>query len=90
MVLRAYWLRPLLAIVLGLTAVAQPLQAANRTLTETISAIKTKYNGNIVSAKTGDTGSRETQSGIWMRIYRGDDWLYELAAPTRLNTTEQW
>lgn len=58
--------------------------------TETISAIKTKFKGNIVSATSGDTGSRETLSGIWMRIYRGTELVYESAMPEKLATTEKW
>lgn len=58
--------------------------------TETISAIKMKYNGNIVSAKTGDTSSRETLYGIWIRLYRGDELVYEAVMPETLRTTETW
>lgn len=58
--------------------------------TETISAIKMKYNGNIVSAKTGDTRSRETLYGIWIRIYRGTELVYESAMPDLLRSSEQW
>ncbi|CAM3093758.1 hypothetical protein [Rariglobus hedericola] len=58
--------------------------------TETISALKMKYNGNIVSAKTGDSNSRETLTGIWMRIYLGDELVYEAAMPEKLRTTEKW
>ena len=57
---------------------------------ETISAIKTKYNGNIYSVKTGDNKSRETLSGIWIRIYSGTDLVYESATPEKLTTTEKW
>ncbi|MFA6960894.1 MAG: hypothetical protein WC205_09105 [Opitutaceae bacterium] len=58
--------------------------------TETISAIKSKYNGNIVSAKSGESSSRETLSGIWIRIYRSDDLVYETSYPETLRTTEKW
>jgi hypothetical protein len=58
--------------------------------TETISAFKMKYNGNIVSSKTGDSSSRETLTGIWIRIYRGDELVYENATPDKLRTTETW
>lgn len=58
--------------------------------TETISALKTKYNGNIVSAKTGDSTSRETLYGIWIRIYRGEELLYEESMPVSLMTAEKW
>ncbi len=58
--------------------------------TETISAIKTHYNGNIVAAKSGESSSRETLSGIWIRIYQGEDLVYETAMPDSLRTTEKW
>lgn len=58
--------------------------------TETISAIKSKYNGNIVAAKSGDSSSRETLHGIWLRIYHGDELVYEISAPETLRTTEKW
>lgn len=58
--------------------------------TETISAIKSKYNGNIVAAKSGDSTSRETLHGVWMRIYRGDELVFETAMPESLRTTEKW
>jgi len=58
--------------------------------TDTISAIKSKFNGNIVSVKSGDSSSRETLHGIWLRIYRGDELVYETSAPETLRTTEKW
>jgi len=58
--------------------------------TETISAIKSKYNGNIVAANSGESSSRETLSGIWIRIYQGDDLVYETSLPDSLRTTEKW
>jgi hypothetical protein len=58
--------------------------------TETISAVKSKYNGNITSAKTGDSTTRETPYGIWLRVYRGNDMLYEAAMPDSLRTAEKW
>ena len=58
--------------------------------TETISAIKSKFNGNIVAAKSGDSSSRETLHGIWLRIYRDKELVYEASAPETLRTTEKW
>jgi hypothetical protein len=58
--------------------------------TETVSAIKTKYNGNIVSAKSGESSSRETLRGIWIKIYRGEELIYETATPDSLRTSETW
>jgi hypothetical protein len=58
--------------------------------TETISAIKTKYNSNIVSSETGDSSSRETLFGVWMRIYSEDTLVYEAAMPESLRTTAKW
>lgn len=58
--------------------------------TETISAIKSKYNGNIVAAKSGDSSSRETLHGVWLRVYRGDTLVCETSFPESLRTTEKW
>lgn len=58
--------------------------------TETISAKKMKFNGNIYSASTGDTSSREQLSGIWLRIYRGKELVYEASMPENLQLTEKW
>ena len=58
--------------------------------TETISAYKMKYNGNIVSAKTGDSSSRETLTGIWLRLYRGKELVSEVSTPATLMSTETW
>lgn len=58
--------------------------------TETISAFKMKYNGNIISAKSGDSSSREMLTGIWLRIYQGKELVYEAVMPESLRTTEKW
>lgn len=58
--------------------------------TETINASKMRYNGNIVSAKTGDSSSRETLVGIWIRIYRGDELIIESSMPAGLADKEKW
>jgi hypothetical protein len=58
--------------------------------TETVSVFKMKYRGNIVSASTGDNRSRETLHGIWIKIYRGDELIYEAASPESLMRTEKW
>lgn len=58
--------------------------------TETVSAFKMKYRGNIVSAATGDSKSRESLYGVWIKIFRGDELIYEAASPERLMQEEQW
>jgi len=58
--------------------------------TETISAVKMKYNGNIVSAKTGENHSREVLSGIWIRVYRGSDLIHETIMPEKIRETQKW
>lgn len=58
--------------------------------TETISAIKEKYNGNIVSARSGESSSREMLTGIWLRIYQDKELVYEAVMPESLRTTEKW
>lgn len=57
---------------------------------ESIPAIKTHYNGNIISAKTGESSSRETLYGIWIRIYRGNELVIEEAHPPGLMKSEKW
>jgi hypothetical protein len=70
----------------------EPIPTLGRAVfrTETISAFKMKYNGNIQSAKTGDTSSREILHGVWFRLYRGDQLVQEIAMPSSLMTTETW
>ncbi len=58
--------------------------------TGTISTYDMKYRGNIYSASTGDSRSRETLSGIWIRIYRGTELVHESCMPSTLSTTEKW
>lgn len=58
--------------------------------TETVSAFKMKYKGNIVSAATGDNRSRETLHGVWIKIFRGDELIYEAASPEQLMRAERW
>ena len=58
--------------------------------TESVSAFKMRYKGNIVSAKTGDSSSRETLHGIWIKIYRGEELIHEAASPERLMREEKW
>lgn len=73
-------------------SVVEPIPELGRITfrTETVSAIKTKYNGNIVSAKSGESSSRETLRGIWIKIFRGDELVYENAMPDSLRTSETW
>lgn len=58
--------------------------------TEAVSAFKMKYKGNIRSAATGDNKSRESLHGVWIKIYRGDELIYEAASPDRLMREEKW
>lgn len=58
--------------------------------TETIVAVKMAYNGNIVSAKTGRSESGERLYGIWLRVFRGDQLVQEIAMPDSLRTKEKW
>jgi hypothetical protein len=58
--------------------------------TESVSAFKMKYKGNIRSAATGDNKSRESLHGVWIKIYRGDELIYEAASPDRLMREEKW
>jgi hypothetical protein len=58
--------------------------------TETIAAVKMAFNGNIVAAKTGRSESSERLYGIWLRIFRGDQLVQEIAMPDSLRTKEKW
>jgi len=58
--------------------------------TETITAVKMAFNGNIVSAKTGRNESGERLYGIWLRLFRGDQLVQEIAMPDSLRTKEKW
>jgi hypothetical protein len=58
--------------------------------TETITAIKMAFNGNIFSAKTGRNESEERLYGIWLRLFRGDQMVQEIAMPDSLRTKEKW
>ncbi|MCS6243773.1 MAG: hypothetical protein H2172_07960 [Opitutus sp.] len=58
--------------------------------TETIAAVKMAYNGNIVSSKTGRSESGERLYGIWLRVFRGDQLVQEIAMPDSLRTKEKW
>ena len=57
---------------------------------ETITAVKMAYNGNIVSSKTGRSESGERLYGIWLRVFRGDQLVQEIALPESLRTKEKW
>jgi hypothetical protein len=58
--------------------------------TETILAVKTALNGNIVAAGTGRFESSERLYGIWLRVYRGDQLVQEIAMPEGLRTKQKW
>jgi hypothetical protein len=58
--------------------------------TETIAAVKMAFTGNIVAAKTGRSESGERLYGIWLRIFRGDQLVQEIAMPDSLRTKEKW
>ncbi len=58
--------------------------------TEAVSVFRMRYRGNIRSAATGDTRSRETLHGVWIKIFRGDELIYEAASPEGLMRSEKW
>jgi len=70
----------------------EKIESLNKTTlrTETIVAVKMAYNGNIVSAKTGRSESGERLYGIWLRVFRGDQLVQEIAMPDSLRTKEKW
>ena len=58
--------------------------------TETITAIKTELPPGYVYSNSGRTESGERLYGIWLRIFRGDQLVKEIAMPESLRTKEKW
>ena len=58
--------------------------------TETITAIKMELQPGWVYTGTGRTGSSERLYGIWLRVFRGDQLVQEIAMPDSLRTKEKW
>lgn len=58
--------------------------------TESITARKRELASGIVWSGSGDTKTRDTLHGIWLRIYQGDTLVLESASPGTLATTEKW
>ena len=58
--------------------------------TDTITTVKMAFNANIHSTKTGRTESGERLYGIWLRVFRGDQLVEEIAMPDSLRTKEKW
>ena len=58
--------------------------------TETIVAVKSALKGNIYVAKTGRSESSERLYGIWLRVFRGDQLVQEIAMPDSLRTKQKW
>lgn len=58
--------------------------------TEAITARKLELAKGIVWGGTGDSKTRDTLQGIWLRIYQGDTLVLESASPGTLVSTESW
>lgn len=58
--------------------------------TEAITARKTELAGGIVWRESGDSKTRDTLHGIWLRVYQGDTLVLESSSPGTLATTESW
>ncbi len=59
--------------------------------TNTIDTRKTQLQGGIVWKDSGgDSTTRDTLYGIWLRVYVGDQLLIEQANPPGLATSEKW
>lgn len=58
--------------------------------TEFITARKRELASGIVWKGSGDTKTRDTLHGIWLRVYQGDTLVLESASPGTLATTEKW
>ncbi len=55
-----------------------------------ITARRTELASGIVWRGSGDTKSRDTLHGIWLRVYQGDALVLESASPGTLTATESW
>jgi hypothetical protein len=58
--------------------------------TETILTVKKSLKDGWIDGKTGRTESSERLYGIWLRIYRGDQLIQEIAMPEGLRTKQKW
>lgn len=74
------------------TTPIDPIKEMNKITvnTESISTTKTALSGNIYSSKSGRNESGERLYGIWLKIFKGDQLVYELAMPESLRTKQKW
>jgi hypothetical protein len=68
------------------------ISALDKTIvrTETIIAIKTQLHPGWVYRNSRRTESGERLYGIWLRVFRGDQLVQEIAMPDSLRTKEKW
>lgn len=57
--------------------------------TDSITAVKRELASGIVWS-SGDTKTRDTLHGIWLRVYQGDTLVVESALPGTLATSQRW
>lgn len=69
---------------------AIPVGGRTTSRSSAITARKTELASGIVWRGSGDTKSRDTLHGIWLRVYRGDTLVLESASPGTLTTSESW
>lgn len=58
--------------------------------TETVTAIKTQLKSGWIWTGSNATGTREQLYGMWMKLYRGNELIHEIATPEGLARTEKW
>lgn len=67
-----------------------PPGARSSAKTEPVITRETQLRGGMEWRGTGDSDTRDTLVGIWIRVYQGDKLVLESASPSSLSTTEKW
>jgi hypothetical protein len=58
--------------------------------TESVTTRKTELRDGMVWSGSGDDTTRDTLTGIWLRIYRDDELVLEASSPDGLSKKETW
>jgi hypothetical protein len=67
-----------------------PAQGRIAARSEGITLCKTELKGTLINPEDPDGETRDQLEGVWVRIYRGDEMLLELASPPELAAKERW
>ena len=70
----------------------EPVPPAGRlTLkTDSITTREVKLKDNVRWSGTSDNKTRDTLTGVWLRIYRGDELVLETASSPKIISTNEW